>query len=64
MDQKWVKKKQGLLNLFKKLVINFFWIISMMILFAVFLHKSHIWEMFCTLGMGQNALIQADRRIF
>ena len=34
------------------------------ILFAVFLHKSRIWENFCSWGMGQNVLSQSDCTIF
>ena len=34
------------------------------ILFAVFLHKSHIWEKSGSWDMGQNALNQSDYRIF
>ena len=40
-------QKQGFLNLLKKLVINFYRICSIIfILFAVFLHKSYIWDFF------------------
>ena len=33
-------------------------------LLAVFLHKSHIWENFCSWDIGQNALSQSYCRIF
>ena len=33
-------------------------------LFAVFWHKSHIWENFCSLDMGQIVLSQSDCRNF
>ena len=41
MDQRWAKNRV-FFNLFKNLVINFYWICCM--LFAVLLHRSHIWE--------------------
>ena len=47
-------QKQDFLNLLKNLVINFYWICSVMktYVIAVFLHKSHIWENFCFWDVG------------
>ena len=48
-------QKQGFLNYLKNLVINFPFICSVIkIVFIVFgvLHKSHIWENFCSQDMG------------
>ena len=60
-------QKQGFLNLLKD-VINFYWICSIMkiisFLFAMFSHKSYIWEKKFSWDMGQNILSQSDGRIF
>ena len=51
-------QKQGSFNLLENLVINFYriWSVMKIYIFAVFLHKSHIWENFCSWDMGQNVL--------
>ena len=65
---KWAKNrpKIGFLNLKKNLDINFYWICSIrkIYIFAVFLHKSCIWQKSCSWGKGQNALSESDCRIF
>ena len=50
------------IGFFENLVIIFY-LIWKHILFAVFLHKSHIWKDFCSWNMDQNVLSQSDCRI-
>ena len=66
--RKWTKNrpKTRFLKFLKNLVIIFYWICSIMKidLFAVFLHKFHVWENFCSWDIGLNVLSQSDCRIF
>ena len=64
---KWTKigPKTEFFEFIEKLVISCYWVYSIMkiILFFVFLHKSHIWKHFCSWDLGQNVLSQLDCRI-
>ena len=56
-------QSKGFLNSKKNLVTNFHCILYWKLLFAVFLHKSSIWEKSYSWDIGQNPLSQSDCRI-
>ena len=63
---KWIKNgSKKVLNLLENLVINFYWICCIMkiYIFAVFRHKSHIWENFVP-EFWANVFSQSDCWIF
>ena len=57
-------QKQGFYNLLKNLVFIKFVLWWKLIIFAVFLNKSHILENVCSLDIGQNVPSQSDCQIF
>ena len=65
MDQKWARNRVSWIYWkIWSLIFTEFVLYWKLVLFAVFLHKSHIWEKFCPWEMGENVLSQSDCRIF
>ena len=63
MDQKWARVFWIYWNILSEIFAEF--VLSWkFILFAVLLHKSHIWEKFGSWDMDQNVFTKSDRRNF